>query len=216
MSPWTRDFLTNEIQRIWGFHLLPLYLLGKWQRSKDWIPYRRWPRRIGLDQYRSPKCENRKEVEPIAKIVEEKGAVEGNIVTISDKEGVWYMEIYRPSICSDSLPEDRFVVFPKYLLLGHVDLSDTEHDRFTRSWKSRQRSQSYKGSGRKIPRSPSSNPPLHEADRSGLVGGIKSLEPKSLLLNMTMRLWTFFIQPIENQPPRCHESPTQSFGRNQI
>ena len=47
-----------------------------------------------LDQYRSPKCENRKRrVELIAKIVEEKGAAEGNIVTIADKEGVWYVEI---------------------------------------------------------------------------------------------------------------------------
>lgn len=69
----------------------------------------------------------REGVELIAKIVEEKGAAEGNIVTIADKEGVWYMEILSGHQYAAILfPEDRFAVFPNTFFLGHVDLSDTE------------------------------------------------------------------------------------------
>ena len=54
----------------------------------------------------------REGVELIAKIVEEKGAAEGNIVTIADKEGVWYMEILSGHQYAAILfPEDRFAVF---------------------------------------------------------------------------------------------------------
>ena len=63
----------------------------------------------------------------LLKIVEEKGAAEGNIVTIADKEGVWYMEILSGHQYAAILfPEDRFAVFPNTFFLGHVDLSDTE------------------------------------------------------------------------------------------
>ena len=54
----------------------------------------------------------REGVELIAKIVEEKGAAEGNIVTIADKEGVWYMEILSGHQYAAILfPEDRFASF---------------------------------------------------------------------------------------------------------
>ena len=61
------------------------------------------------------------------KIVEEKGAAEGNIVTIADKEGIWYMEILSGhQYVAILFPEDRYAVFPNTFFLGHVDFSDKE------------------------------------------------------------------------------------------
>ena len=54
-----------------------------------------------------------------------KGAAEGNIVTIADKEGVWYGNPYLAINMRRSLPRID-LRSSKYLLLGHVDLSDTE------------------------------------------------------------------------------------------
>ena len=69
----------------------------------------------------------REGVELIAKNRRRKGAAEGNIVTIADKEGVWYMEIYLvTNMQRFSSQKDRFAVFPNTFFLGHVDLSDTE------------------------------------------------------------------------------------------
>ena len=138
-----QGILTKQDSTNMGFPFLPLYLLQQMTRSKGGSLCQGWPRRIGLDQYRSPKCENRKRrVELIAKIVEEKGAAEGNIVTIADKEGVWYMEILSGHQYAAILfPEDRFAVFPNTFFLGHVDLSDTERTIASKILKSRQRSQ---------------------------------------------------------------------------
>ena len=123
----------------------------------------------------------REGVELIAKIVEEKGAAEGNIVTIADKEGVWYMEILSGHQYAAILfPEDRFAVFPNTFFLGHVDLSDTERTIASKDLeKVAKEANSYKEVDGKFHVSQSYNPPLQEADRSRVWSGIKSLDPSS-------------------------------------
>ena len=123
----------------------------------------------------------REGVELIAKIVEEKGAAEGNIVTIADKEGVWYMEILSGHQYAAILfPEDRFAVFPNTFFLGHVDLSDTERTIASKDLeKVAKKANSYKEVDEKFHVSQSYNPPLQEADRSRVWSGIKSLDPSS-------------------------------------
>ena len=125
----------------------------------------------------------REGVELIAKIVEEKGAAEGNIVTIADKEGVWYMEILSGHQYAAILfPEDRFAVFPNTFFLGHVDLSDTERTIASKDLeKVAKEANSYKEVDGKFHVSQSYNPPLQEADRSRVWSGIKSLDPSSLV-----------------------------------
>ena len=67
-------------------------------------------------------------VELLAKIVREKGAAEGNIVTIADKTGVWYMEILSGhQYAAIKFPDDKYAVFPNTFFLGSVDKNDTEN-----------------------------------------------------------------------------------------
>ncbi len=76
--------------------------------SKDGSQNQAWPVLFSLIN------ENRKRrVELIAKTNRRKGAAEGNIVTIADKEGVWYGKSY-PGLhqyAAILFPEDRFAVF---------------------------------------------------------------------------------------------------------
>ena len=55
----------------------------------------------------------REGIERIAKIVTEKGSAEGNIVTLADKDGIWYMEILSGhQYVAIKFPDDKFAVFP--------------------------------------------------------------------------------------------------------
>ena len=121
----------------------------------------------------------REGVELIAKIVEEKGAAEGNIVTIADKEGIWYMEILSGhQYVAILFPEDRYAVFPNTFFLGHVDFSDKERTIASKDVEKVARDAgTYKEINGQFHVSQSYNPPLHEADRSRVWSGIKSLDP---------------------------------------
>ena len=121
----------------------------------------------------------REGVELIAKIVEEKGAAEGNIVTIADKEGIWYMEILSGhQYVAILFPEDRYAVFPNTFFLGHVDFSDKERTIASKDVEKVARDAgTYKEIDGQFHVSQSYNPPLHEADRSRVWSGIKSLDP---------------------------------------
>ena len=123
----------------------------------------------------------RQGVELMAQIVREQGAAEGNIITIADKTGVWYMEILSGHQYAAILfPEDRFAVFPNTFFLGHVDLSDTERTIASKDLeKVAKDANSYKEVDGKFHVSQSYNPPLQEADRSRVWSGIKSLDPSS-------------------------------------
>ena len=121
----------------------------------------------------------REGVELIAKIVEEKGAAEGNIVTIADKEGIWYIEILSGhQYVAILFPEDRYAVFPNTFFLGHVDFSNKERTIASKDVEKVARDAgTYKEIDGQFHVSQSYNPPLHEADRSRVWSGIKSLDP---------------------------------------
>ena len=123
----------------------------------------------------------REGVELIAKIVEEKGAAEGNIVTIADKEGIWYMEILSGhQYVAILFTEDRYAVFPNTVFLGHVDFSDKERTIASKDVEKVARDAgTYKEIDGQFHVSQSYNPPLHEADRSRVWSGIKSLDPNA-------------------------------------
>ena len=76
-----------------------------------------------------PRVKSAKEgVNLVAQIVQEKGAAEGNILTIADKEEVWYIEIYTGHrFAAYKVPDNVMAVYPNCFLLGEVDLNDNEN-----------------------------------------------------------------------------------------
>ena len=70
----------------------------------------------------------REGVELLAKVIEEKGSAEGNVVVFADKNETWYMEILSGhQYVAVKVPEDKYAVFANTYYLGHVDLNDTEN-----------------------------------------------------------------------------------------
>lgn len=120
-------------------------------------------------------------VELLAKIVREKGAAEGNIVTIADKTGVWYMEILSGhQYAAIKFPDDKYAVFPNTFFLGNVDKNDTENTILSADLeKIAQDAGTYKEINGSFHVAQSYNPPLAEADRSRVWSGIKALNPNA-------------------------------------
>lgn len=120
-------------------------------------------------------------VELLAKIVREKGAAEGNIVTIADKTGVWYMEILSGhQYAAIKFPDDKYAVFPNKFFLGNVDKNDTENTILSADLeKIAQDAGTYKEINGSFHVAQSYNPPLAEADRSRVWSGIKALDPNA-------------------------------------
>ena len=70
----------------------------------------------------------REGVEFLAKIIEEKGSAEGNVVVFADQNETWYMEILSGhQYVAVKVPEDKYAVFANTYYLGHVDLNDKEN-----------------------------------------------------------------------------------------
>ena len=120
-------------------------------------------------------------VELLAKIVREKGAAEGNIVTIADKTGVWYMEILSGhQYAAIKFPDDKYAVFPHTFFLGSVDKNDSENTILSADLEKTARDAgTYKEINGSFHVAQSYNPPLAEADRSRVWSGIKSLDPNA-------------------------------------
>lgn len=120
-------------------------------------------------------------VELLAKIVREKGAAEGNIVTIADKTGVWYMEILSGhQYAAIKFPDDKYAVFPNTFFLGSVDKNDTENTILSADLEKVARDAgTYKEINGNFHVAQSYNPPLAEADRSRVWSGIKALDPNA-------------------------------------
>ena len=120
-------------------------------------------------------------VELLAKIVREKGAAEGNIVTIADKTGVWYMEILSGhQYAAIKFPDDKYAVFPNTFFLGSVDKNDTENTILSADLEKIARDAgTYKEINGSFHVAQSYNPPLAEADRSRVWSGIKALDPNA-------------------------------------
>lgn len=67
-------------------------------------------------------------VELLAKIVDEKGSAEGNVIMIADKNEVWYMEIVSGhQYAAIKMPDDVVAVIPNCLMLDYVDVNDKEN-----------------------------------------------------------------------------------------
>ena len=120
-------------------------------------------------------------VELLAKIVREKGAAEGNIVTIADKTGVWYMEILSGhQYAAIKFPDDKYAVFPNTFFLGSVDKNDSENTILSADLEKTARDAgTYKEINGSFHIAQSYNPPLAEADRSRVWSGIKALDPNA-------------------------------------
>ena len=70
----------------------------------------------------------REGVEFLAKVIEEKGSAEGNVVVFADENETWYMEILSGhQYVAVKVPEDKYAVFANTYYLGHVDLNDKEN-----------------------------------------------------------------------------------------
>lgn len=70
----------------------------------------------------------REGVERLGKIVEEKGAAEGNGVIFSDKNEVWYMEIGTGhQWVAQRIPDDTYAVIANQIVIEDVDLKDKDH-----------------------------------------------------------------------------------------
>ena len=121
----------------------------------------------------------REGVEFIAEIVKKQGAAEGNIVTIADKTGVWYMEILSGhQYVAIKYPDDKYSIFPNTFFLGSVDFNDKENVIASENVEKVARdANSYKEIDGKFHISQSYNPPMAEADRSRAWAGIKALNP---------------------------------------
>lgn len=121
----------------------------------------------------------REGVELIAEIVKKQGAAEGNIVTIADKTGVWYMEILSGhQYVAIKYPDDKYSVFPNTFFLGNVNFNDKKNVIASENVEKVARdAHSYKEINGKFHISQSYNPPMSEADRSRAWAGIKALNP---------------------------------------
>ena len=70
----------------------------------------------------------REGVEFLAKVIEEKGSAEGNVVVFADQNETWDMEILSGhQYVAVKVPEDKYAVFANTYYLGHVDLNDKEN-----------------------------------------------------------------------------------------
>ena len=67
-------------------------------------------------------------VELLGEIVEKYGSGECNTIMISDPNEAWYMEIVSGhQYAAIKLPEDQVAAIPNMMLLGTVDVTDTEN-----------------------------------------------------------------------------------------
>lgn len=70
----------------------------------------------------------REGVEILADVIDTVGAGEGNGLFIADKNEVWYFEMLTGhNYCAIKLPDDEAAIIPNCLVIGDVDLSDTEN-----------------------------------------------------------------------------------------
>lgn len=74
----------------------------------------------------APCCKTAREaIELLAKIIDQKGSAEQNIVMVADQKEAWYMEIYSGhQYCAIRMPEDMVAVFGNEYMLDTVDPKD--------------------------------------------------------------------------------------------
>lgn len=124
----------------------------------------------------------REGIEYVAKVIDEKGSSEGNIIVIADQNELWYMEILSGhQYVAIKFPEDKYAVFPNTYFLGHVDLTDKENVIASKDVeKVAKEADSYKEVDGKFHIAKSYGPEsYHDGDRSRVYAGIKLLDPEA-------------------------------------
>ena len=70
----------------------------------------------------------REGIELVAKVLDEKGSAEGNIIVVADKNELWYMEILSGhQYVAIKFPQDRYAIFANTYYLGNVDFKDKDN-----------------------------------------------------------------------------------------
>lgn len=77
----------------------------------------------------APCCKTAREaIELLAKIIDQKGSAEQNIIMVADQNEAWYMEIYSGhQYCAVKMPEDMVAVFGNEFMLDTVDPKDKKN-----------------------------------------------------------------------------------------
>ena len=155
----------------------------------------------------------REGVELLGDIVSKKGAAEGNIVVLADKQAVWYMEILSGhQYVAIKYPNDKFSVFPNTFFLGSVDFSDTENVIASKDVEKVARdAKVYKEIDGKFHISQSYNPPMAEADRSRAWAGIKALNPNAQI-NYNDQYFDF----LQSSPTKISVADVMRMQRNRF
>ncbi|MFI3174863.1 MAG: C69 family dipeptidase [Bacillota bacterium] len=66
-------------------------------------------------------------IEKLAKIIDEYGAGEGNIIMVADANEAWYMEILTGhQYAAMKLPDDKMAVFPNTFMMGAIDVNSED------------------------------------------------------------------------------------------
>ena len=69
----------------------------------------------------------RQGIQIIANIIDKKGAGEGDIIYVADKNDIWYMEIYTGhQYAAVRVPQDKYAVIPNAFMLGNIDLNSKD------------------------------------------------------------------------------------------
>lgn len=124
----------------------------------------------------------REGIEYVAKVIDEKGSAEGNIIIIADRNELWYMEILSGhQYVAIKFPTDKFAVFPNTYFLGHVDFADSENVIASKEVEqTAQKADSYVERDGQFHIAKSYGPETYaEGDRSRVYAGIKLLDPDS-------------------------------------
>ncbi|CAM2764435.1 C69 family dipeptidase [Erysipelothrix tonsillarum] len=124
----------------------------------------------------------REGVEMIAKVVDEKGSGEGNIIVLADQDEVWYMEILSGhQYAAIKFPDDKFGVFPNAFYLGVIeDMDPGDVIQSTNLKKTAIDAGRYQEQDGKFHIANSYNPiQMRESNRSRAWSGIKAINPNS-------------------------------------
>ena len=125
MSPLIKGILTKQDSTNMGFPFLATVSASANDKiQKGGSLCQGWPRRIGLDQYRSPKCENHQEkLNSLLKSSKKRRCRRKYCDHCRQRRRLVYGIYLAINMQQFSSHEDRFAVFPNTFFLGHVDLS---------------------------------------------------------------------------------------------
>ncbi|WP_124058712.1 C69 family dipeptidase [Vaginisenegalia massiliensis] len=123
----------------------------------------------------------REGIEMIAKLLDEKGAAEGDVLILADQKETWYMEILSGhQYAAMVLPSDKYAVFPNAFWMGAIDPNDQNMIVSKDLVKVAEEAKTIEKDGDKILVAKSYNPKeASMRNSSRMWSGIKALDPDS-------------------------------------